>query len=153
MIITCDYCGKTIERPPSKIKRHNFCSRSCLGAFSSKTMNPKGYTELKDLSGVSQHMTELNRKLNPTRMTDEVRKKLSDVRYGRGNRTEYRKRNGKHEHRAVAEAMLGRKLRSGEVVHHIDGDKKNNNPNNLMVFESQAEHARHHSRKQKEVSQ
>lgn len=34
----------------------------------------------------------------------------------------------------VAERMLGRKLKPGEVVHHIDGNKRNNAPENLMVF-------------------
>ena len=40
--------------------------------------------------------------------------------------------------------MLGRKLKPDEVVHHIDGNKRNNEPSNLKVFENQAEHARFH---------
>ena len=48
-------------------------------------------------------------------------------------------------HRQVAEQMLGRKLRPGEVVHHINGDKHDNRPENLQVFENQAEHARWHN--------
>ena len=50
----------------------------------------------------------------------------------------------KHLHRTVAERMLGRKLKSGEVVHHIDGNKQNNAPGNLKVFRNQAEHLRWH---------
>lgn len=34
---------------------------------------------------------------------------------------------------------------------YIDGNKHNNDPDNLMVFESQAEHARHHVELRKEV--
>ena len=48
-------------------------------------------------------------------------------------------------HRLVAAEMLGRPLRRGEVVHHIDGNKLNNEPGNLRVFASQAEHAAHHN--------
>ena len=48
------------------------------------------------------------------------------------------------EHRAIMEELLGRPLRSNEVVHHIDGDKHNNEPSNLMVV-SREEHARIHS--------
>lgn len=49
-----------------------------------------------------------------------------------------------YEHRLVAEGVLGRLLETREVVHHIDGDKANNDPSNLRVFPSQADHVRHH---------
>lgn len=45
----------------------------------------------------------------------------------------------------VAEQMLGRPLKKGEVVHHIDNNKRNNQPSNLMVFKSQKEHAKWHA--------
>jgi hypothetical protein len=50
---------------------------------------------------------------------------------------------GRHEHRVVAEQKLGRKLITGEIVHHIDGDKLNNDPSNLEVLTA-AEHMRRH---------
>lgn len=56
----------------------------------------------------------------------------------------YVKRNGRHEHRVVAEQMLGRPLRTDEVVHHKDGDGRNNSPDNLEVM-TQNEHAKLHS--------
>ena len=36
-------------------------------------------------------------------------------------------------HRRVMEEKLGRKLKSSEIVHHIDGNKLNNDPDNLML--------------------
>jgi len=57
----------------------------------------------------------------------------------------YPKYHGKAEHRAVAEKKLGRPLRPGEVVHHINGDKHDNRPENLMVFSSQQEHVAYHA--------
>lgn len=47
------------------------------------------------------------------------------------------------EHRAVMEALLGRKLHSKEIVHHIDGDKANNSPSNLLLL-SHSEHSKLH---------
>lgn len=37
------------------------------------------------------------------------------------------------EHRHVMEKTLGRYLNDGETVHHIDGNKVNNNPENLQL--------------------
>ena len=48
------------------------------------------------------------------------------------------------EHIVVAEKMLGRSLTDSEVVHHIDEDKMNNNPDNLMIFTNNQEHVRFH---------
>lgn len=143
--IKCDYCGKLLRRYPSQVKEHNFCGRACVGKYSSKVHNPDGYKRYRNFSINSKLMHDMNIMLNPTRMTEATRHKLSDARYGTGDKTEYRKRNGRHVHRIIAEQKIGRPLKPGEVVHHIDGDKRNNNPDNLLVLPSQMEHARLHA--------
>ncbi len=42
-----------------------------------------------------------------------------------------------YEHQAVAEMKLGRPLEPGEVVHHDDGNKRHNHPDNIWIFSSQ----------------
>lgn len=55
---------------------------------------------------------------------------------------------GKHKyqliHRYIMERELGRKLKASEVVHHIDGDRTNNNIGNLELRE-RSEHQREHA--------
>ena len=48
------------------------------------------------------------------------------------------------EHRMVAQDMIDRDLGPEEVVHHIDENKFNNEPNNLMVMRSHSDHAALH---------
>ena len=49
-----------------------------------------------------------------------------------------------YTHVLVAEKNLGRLLQPEEVVHHVDEDKYNNSPNNIIVFKTNADHAAFH---------
>lgn len=148
-IMKCDWCGKEISRYPSQVKKHNFCSRKCTTDFSSKQINPMGYLEFKNYTNIGAHLSDLNRKLNPTKMTTEIRAKMRELRLGTGEGKAYEKYYGKLAHRVVAELKLGRKLKQNEVVHHIDGNRRNNIPTNLMVFSSGSDHIRYHAQTRK----
>lgn len=126
----CDCCGVPVTRCQSWMLDHVFCSRKCS----------KGFLSLK--------MAKMNVDLNPDRMNLETRSKLRLAHLGKGEGLSYGKTFGRHSHRIAAERLLGRPLAKGEVVHHINNDKRNNHPLNLMVFSSQANHAAWHRNEQ-----
>jgi HNH endonuclease len=48
------------------------------------------------------------------------------------------------QHRLIVEEREGRPLRSDELVHHVDHDRLNNAPENLVIL-SRSEHQRLHT--------
>lgn len=152
--VPCAFCGKVVTRYPSQLKgkKYIFCDRECMAKFSRKDTNPGRYLEYRDYTNNAARFSELARKNNPTKMTPEVREKLRNARLGTGEGKGYGKLYGKLEHRAVVEQALGRELRSDEVVHHKDGNKRNNTLGNLQVM-TKAEHTRLHARQRREAKQ
>src|ERR1041385_6905909 len=70
--------------------------------------------------------------------------KISATRIARSKGTTYIGGTKGRAHRLVAEAKIGRPLRTGEVVHHVNGNRRDNRPENSEVFPSHAEHMRWH---------
>lgn len=50
-----------------------------------------------------------------------------------------------YEHRHVASLKIGRWVTGAEVVHHIDGDKQNNDPDNLEIMTKEGHSQLHHA--------
>lgn len=51
-----------------------------------------------------------------------------------------------YQHRLIVEQIIGRKLRKGETIHHINSIKTDNRPENLYLFSSNSEHRKHHTK-------
>lgn len=48
------------------------------------------------------------------------------------------------EHRLIMQRIIGRKLKTDEHVHHIDGNKTNNKPSNLQIISASEHHKEHY---------
>jgi hypothetical protein len=51
-----------------------------------------------------------------------------------------------HEHILIMEKILGRPILSTEHIHHIDDNRSNNSPGNLMLFRTKGMHKSYHER-------
>ena len=47
-------------------------------------------------------------------------------------------------YRKLVEMVIGRSLKSFELVHHIDGNHYNNKIDNLYIYDSNSKHIRYH---------
>lgn len=120
--LVCLSCGKTFNTTLCHADRR-FCSTSCNDKSGEKNPNWKGGVQ------TSAH---------GYRMTKIVQLE------GRGK---YRP-----QHRLVMEQRIGRALKNVEAVHHVNGDKADNHPLNLLYFRRHSAHLRlHHFAKRHRV--
>lgn len=165
----CIICGEHCrrKRSPANLKTlPKFCSQKCSGIH--KTMNKKGPT--KNFKGVCLNCgNDFETYKSPSRdipkfcslkCIGESQTGINNPAYNGGiyldsngyvvlfmpNHPNKGVKNTILEHRYVIECKIGRYLTETEVVHHIDFDKSNNNPDNLMLFENQSEHIKYHAK-------
>ncbi len=101
----------------------------------------------EDISLCDKHAQRFRRYGDVNYLTPESERaasqRTSQLKRFEGISTHYRKFHGRHEHRVVMEAHLGRPLAEGEIVHHRDGNRRNNAIENLQVM-TQSDHMKGH---------
>ena len=136
--LLCDNCDKSFTRlkgvmHESRLKYNHICKK-CGPSASSK---------------IGQKVYRANRLKETPIGTVRNRKGKSAypvifLGYGDDNYTRNDSSGWARHHTYVMEHQLNRKMKKGEIVHHIDGDRTNNNIDNLVLM-TVAEHNKCHA--------
>jgi len=163
IITHCEICGKEIKSKPYAIKRGRgrFCSRKCFGKGNwSKERNPKYKAALKTV-----HCLQCGKAFDVYASQiknggDKFCSYSCKFKYENTGNMNGNWKGGKfmagdymavsvgmskrkYEHQAIAERILNRSLKKGEVVHHINGKKTDNRNSNLLICEAGYHHSLH----------
>lgn len=143
--VPCPKCGKVMLLRPSEVWRRKTCSRRCAMAGNKLWLkrDPNGEAMVRSHEKLRERLASES---NPFR---GKRGELSL--WWRGGRRLVKGyvQIGRYgappvlEHRLLMEKSIGRELRPDEVIHHINGDRKDNRIENLAVM-TRAEHSRLH---------
>lgn len=131
----CLVCGSDFVTWECKVKNGNgkFCSRNCSAKNASLNPSPNVVNPLLERMASWKGENHPSWK-GGTYITRNVYIKVwvADHPYSLQNKV--------LEHRLVMEKHLGRFLLPSEVVHHKDGNKKNNKIENLELINNQSDH-------------
>ena len=152
-VINCTWCDKQHYKRPNRIEINNglsFCSKECYFKYR-VTLRPERNQVC--------HNCKKSFIVNPAYIKRRPLQKVwfcskdCFVKYAQRNRGKvlvngsfpyYRTSSDKRRyHRKLMEDYLGRKLSRNEVVHHVNGNKKDNRIENLIIMDNK-EHLNMH---------
>jgi hypothetical protein len=136
IIRTCPICNKDFKTIPSSIKRKggNFCSPECFHV--SRIGKRGGMAGRKHSEETKQKMRDAHKGyVYKTCITRDGYKMIKSPNHPYCTKQGYVK-----EHKLVMEKIMGRYILPTEIVHHINGIKDDNRPENLKLFANSSEH-------------
>ena len=150
--VECRQCGRAIQTFPSRVSRTKFCGKECVAKhLKTKTGDKHPMFGRKHRPDSLQKMKEMKR-LTTKRGSESPTWKGGRFISSRGYVmiTVPGRKKSVPEHRVVMERILGRPLLSSEVVHHRNGIKHDNRPENLELMDA-ATHKMEHQAVVKEL--
>lgn len=141
------YRSGIIKYETERMSDRQIAERLCI--------SPTGFSKIRKRYGWVRIYSEVDRSDKGKNRISDIDKKKSRSEYMkeyRKNRPSYKNvrvnLDGKsivtQEHRLVMMRHLGRRLERGEIIHHIDGNVRNNSIDNLQIFKSNGDHIKFH---------
>lgn len=142
IVKNCILCSKEFKTSSSNIAKGfgKFCSYKCRTIHSNTGRKCTEITKsLISKSRIGKYIGEKN-----STWKGGVIKMSGRYLVLKPNHSNARKNGYILRYRLVMSQIIGRPLFAKEVVHHIDGNYANDDPNNLMLFPTESAHARFH---------
>jgi len=144
-ICECDWCGKKFEKRLCRANRskNTFCGKDCFSKYQ-KEHHPRYWLGKKFSKGHIEKIVSKHKGKSNMWRGGKVKNMQGYILIYKPTHPNCDSRGYIREHHLVMEKEINRYLNKEEVVHHINGNREDNQIENLILFNNKSNHMKHH---------